>query len=54
MLNYTKGGISWKEHDIRMEQVMARNREYFGSSEALAEVITELINDAAEKGWLKK
>ena len=54
MLNYTKGGISWKEHDIRMEQVMARNREYFSSSEALAEVITELINDAAEKGWLKK
>ncbi len=53
MLNYTKGGISWQEHGIAMEQVLNRNKEYFSSSDKLADVIKSVINDAHEKGWLK-
>ncbi|SEK25645.1 putative hydrolases of HD superfamily [Ruminococcus sp. YRD2003] len=52
-LNYTKGGISWQEHGIRKEQVLARNTEYFGVSDKIAEAIKEMIDDAADKGWLK-
>ena len=52
LLNYTKGGISWKEHGIAKEQVMGRNKEYFGESE-IAELIVSVIEDAYDKGWLK-
>ena len=53
MLNYTKKGISWKEHSIYKEQVMNRNKDYFGESEELAKLIKSVIDDAASKGWLK-
>ena len=53
-LNYTKGGISWQEHGIRREQVLARNTEYFDVSDKIAEAIKEMIDDASDKGWLKK
>lgn len=54
MLNYTKEGISWREHDIHKEQVMSRNMAYFDTSDQLAEVIKQVIEDAGEKGWLKE
>lgn len=53
MLNYTKKGISWKEHGIYKEQVLNRNKEYFSESDEIAELILSLIDDAAQKGWLK-
>ena len=53
LLNYTKGGISWKEHGIAKEQVMGRNKEYFGESDEIAELIVSVIEDAYDKGWLK-
>ena len=53
-LNYTKGGISWQEHGIRREQVLARNTEYFDVSDKIAEAIKEMIDDASDRGWLKK
>lgn len=53
MLNYTKKGISWQEHGIYKEQVLNRNKEYFKEADELADVIKEVINDAAKKGWLK-
>ena len=52
LLNYTKGGVSWQEHGIRREQVLARNSQYLDVSDELAEVILDIINDAADKGWL--
>lgn len=54
LLNYTKGGISWQEHGVHKEQVVKRNMPYFSASEQLAEVIESVINDASDKGWLKK
>lgn len=53
LLNYTKGGISWREHGIAKEQVMRRNKEYFGESDEIAELIVSVIEDAYDKGWLK-
>ncbi|MBR3420866.1 MAG: HD domain-containing protein [Ruminococcus sp.] len=53
MLNYTKGGRSWQEHGIHKEQVLARNLPYLSESEQLADVIRSVIDEAAEKGWLK-
>ena len=53
LLNYTKGGIAWKEHGVHKEQALSRNRPYFDASHELAEVIESVIEDAAAKGWLK-
>lgn len=53
LLNYTKDGISWKEHGIQKQQVLSRNIDYFSESDELAELIKDIIDDAAEKGWLK-
>lgn len=53
LLNYTKKGLSWKEHGIYKEQVMNRNIEYFRQSDNIAELIKSIIDDAAEQGWLK-
>ena len=53
LLNYTKGGISWREHGIAKEQVMGRNKEYFGESDEIAELIVSVIEDAYDKGWLQ-
>lgn len=53
MLNYTKNGISWQEHGIYKEQVLSRNSVYFNESDELADAIKEVIDNAAEKGWLK-
>ena len=53
LLNYTKGGIAWKEHGVHKEQVLSRNRPYFDASHELAEVIGSVIEDATAKGWLK-
>ncbi|MBQ9894785.1 MAG: HD domain-containing protein [Ruminococcus sp.] len=53
LLNYTKGGISWAEHGVHKEQVIARNTEVKNISHSIAELISSVINDAADKGYLK-
>lgn len=53
LLNYTKKGISWQEHDIHKDQVLKRNKDYFQQSDEIADLIKDVIDDAAQKGWLK-
>ena len=53
MLNYTKDGISWKEHEIKKEQVLQRNIHLFEASDILAEFIKSIIDDAEYKGFFK-
>ncbi|MBP5431147.1 HD domain-containing protein [Ruminococcus sp.] len=53
LLNYTRKGISWQEHGIKKDQVLKRNVEYFAESDKIAELITSILDDATEKGWLK-
>lgn len=53
ILNYSKDGISWKEHGIFKEQVAKRNEQCVHGSTQLAELITAIIDDATDKGYLK-
>ena len=53
LLNYSKSGISWKEHGVYGKQVSARNKNTSDISAELAEVINLVIEDAVKKGWLK-
>ncbi len=53
LLNYSKSGISWREHDISQKQVTDRNLAYFDSAPELGDVIKQVIEDAVKKGWLK-
>ena len=53
LMNYTKEGISWKEHGIAKEQVLGRNADYFSESDELAAFIKSVLDDAENKGWLK-
>ncbi len=52
-LNYTRDGISWKEHDVHKNQVAVRNLYSAEASENIAELINSIINDAAERGLLR-
>ena len=54
LLNYTKGGISWQSHGVNSEQVRGRNQCIRNGSEQLYNFIMEIIDDAVEKGYLKK
>lgn len=53
ILNYTKNGISWKEHGVYKEQVEQRCLSSAAASDKLAELIQNIIDDAASKGFLK-
>ncbi len=53
LLNYTKKGISWKEHGIFKEQVIKRTLHSKEISDELFKVINAVIDDAADKGYLK-
>lgn len=53
LLNYSKDGLSWREHGIYGEQVLSRTRNTAEISSGLAEVINSVVEDAVKKGWLK-
>lgn len=53
ILNYSKQGIAWQEHNISKNQVLERNIYMKDDSEDLWNYINEVINDATKKGWLK-
>lgn len=53
MLNYTKDGVSWKEHDVKASQVQSRYAHTSAASETLTELALNIINTAVEKGILK-
>lgn len=53
LLNYTKGGISWQEHEVSYGQVYERNRHIGDGSEKLWEYMENVLNDALGKGFLK-
>ena len=54
LLNYKKGGISWKRRDIRAEQVIHRNQGVTEQgSTALGALCYEIIEAARQEGMLK-
>lgn len=50
LLNYKKGGISWKEHKVTFEQVHARNEHIKNGSDELWEYIEQMLDDAKKNG----
>lgn len=53
LLNYTKDGISWKEHDTHKNQVLKRYEHTSEASQTLTQLAISIINDAADKGLLR-
>lgn len=53
LLNYTKNGISWKEHGIFSDQVRKRNLNSAQASYDIADLIEKIISDAEDQGFLK-
>ncbi len=52
LLNYTRDGISWKEHGVFSDQVRARNLRSGEASDDIAALIEEIIRDAEAHGFL--
>lgn len=53
LLNYTKGGISWKNHDVHSNQVKERTACTIEGSTELYEYIMHIIENAVKDGMLK-
>ncbi len=53
-LNYRAKGKSWQEHDVKLEQVLARNSSMANGAPVLWDFAREMIGDALEKGFLQK
>ena len=53
ILNKAANIISWQEHGIRKEQVLKRNAITFSGPEEIASYMKNLIEKAAEDGYLK-
>lgn len=54
LLNYSKNGLSWREHGISYEQVYDRNKHIANGSEELWEYMEAVLEDALGRGILKK
>jgi len=54
LLNYHTQGGTWREHGIKRQQVIQRNSPMQDGAPELWEYAEKLINEAVEKGMLKK
>lgn len=54
MLNYLNEGGTWNRHQVRLPQVIARNRHIADGSKALWEYAQTFLEDAVNRGWLEK
>ncbi len=52
LLNYRAGGIMWRKHGIKKEQVYLRNSPIRNGSTDLWDFAESMIKDAIEKGWI--
>lgn len=54
LLNYASKGRSWKEHQVREENVRARNAHTADGSQVLyAQVADRIMKEGVKTGWLK-
>lgn len=51
-LNYRKNGISWQEHDVKMEMVLERNKHVDDGSEEIWKYVLEILEDSHNKEWI--
>lgn len=54
ILNDAAGGISWKEHDVELAQILARNKDtHTGSEELWKYALERLLKPNVEKGNIR-
>ncbi len=53
LLNYHNDGQSWKEHGVTKQQALTVNRRIGDGSSVLWDKAQQMIEEAAEKGWLQ-
>lgn len=53
LLNYTRNGIGWKEHNIKKQQVMDRYVNADKGSKELYDCVKKIIEDAVNQGLLQ-
>lgn len=54
LLNFHTNGEAWKRHGVTRDQVISRNYHISDSSPKLWEYAKSMIDEAIEKGYLKK
>lgn len=54
LLQYHTAGKSWQEHDVASAKVKERNQHIKHISQALAELVEEIIEDSVQKGYLRR
>lgn len=54
LLNFASGGVAWTEHGIAVDQVLQRNRELARGAPALWQHVLDLVEEAADRGWLRR
>ena len=52
--NYYSEGKAWKEHGIKQDQVLNKNKHIANGSKELWEFASSIINKSVEKGYLSK
>ena len=52
LINFRAGGVMWRKHGIRKEQVYLKNSPMEQGSPVLWEYAERMIKDAIEKGWI--
>ncbi|NWL88978.1 MULTISPECIES: HD domain-containing protein [unclassified Paenibacillus] len=52
--NYYTGGLSWRKHGVRSSQVLERISDVADIAPSLYELVTGLIRDAVQKGYLQE
>ena len=50
MLNNSTGGVSWREHGVKLSQILKRNSKTSGGSEKIWEYAYGVIKENIEKG----
>ncbi len=50
--NYHTGGAAWREHQIRIDQVLERNRPFAQAVPLLWQRIQQVLEEAVRQGWL--
>ncbi len=54
LLNFAKGGISWREHNVKYSQVYERNKHIKNGSEEIWEYVEEMLKSAMGKGYFEE
>jgi putative hydrolases of HD superfamily len=52
--NFASGGVSWRQHGVRREQVAARTAAVAAVAPALGRHLEALLEQAAAHGWLRE